>query len=77
MGQSLQKAAEWTSVKDSSGGKLEFTKLNEELLNRIIQYVDGYSAKFPAESKLVFRKPLKWVSTLKPSMISASGCTEK
>ncbi|KAL5005970.1 hypothetical protein ScPMuIL_017128 [Solemya velum] len=76
MGQSLQRAAQWTSAKDGSGGKLEFTKINEELLNTIIQFVDGFSAKYPEESHLLFRKPLKWKTSLKSSSFSGGDYTE-
>lgn len=77
MGQALQRAAQWTSAKGGSGGKLEYTKINEELLNSIIAFVDGFSAKYPDESKLVFKKPLTWQSSLKPNQIRGAGMTER
>lgn len=77
MGQALQRAAQWTSAKGGSGGKLEFTKLNEELLNSIIQYVDGFGAKYADESKLVFKKPLTWQTTVSPDAISAPGLEDR
>lgn len=77
MGQALQRAAQWTSAKGGSGGKLEFTKLNEELLNSIIQYVDGFSAKYADESKLVFKKPLTWQTTVSPDAINAPGLEDR
>lgn len=77
MGQAFTRAAQWTSAKDGSGGKLEFTKINEELLNCIIHFIDGYGSKHPAESKLVFKKPLKWTSSMKPGQVSAGGCSER
>lgn len=77
MGQALQRAAQWTSAKGGSGGKLEFTKLNEELLNSIIQYVDGFSAKYAEESKLVFKKPLIWPTTVSPDAINIPGLEDR
>ncbi|XP_021342535.1 armadillo repeat-containing protein 4-like isoform X1 [Mizuhopecten yessoensis] len=77
MGQAFTRAAQWTSAKDGTGGKLEFTKINEELLNCIVQFIDGYSSKFSSESKLVFKKPLKWQSSLTPNQFSAAGCSER
>ena len=77
MGQSLQRAAQWTSAKDGSGGKLEFNTANEELLNTIIAFVDGFGSKNPEESKLVFKKPLTWKSSLKPNQVSAAGVSDR
>lgn len=77
MGQALQRAAQWTSAKDGSGGKLEFTKINEDLLNTIMQWVDGFSAKNPEEGRLTFKSPLTWQSTLRPDKMSGGGYTEK
>ncbi|KAL3855757.1 hypothetical protein ACJMK2_014960 [Sinanodonta woodiana] len=77
MGQALQRAAQWTSAKGGSGGKLEFTKLNEELLNTIIQWIEGFGAKYPEEAKLNFKSPLTWPSSLRADMLSGAGYTEK
>ncbi|XP_060598171.1 outer dynein arm-docking complex subunit 2-like isoform X1 [Ruditapes philippinarum] len=76
MGQALQRAAQWTSAKGGSGGKLEFTKLNEDLLNAIMNWVDGFGSKYPEEAKLVFKSPLTWITTLRPDKLSG-GFTEK
>ena len=64
MGQALISAAQWTSAKDGSGGKLELTPLNEELLNSILKFVEGFSQKNPEEGKLPFKTALKWQTTL-------------
>ncbi|KAK3083056.1 hypothetical protein FSP39_012730 [Pinctada imbricata] len=77
MGQALQRAAQWTSAKDGSGGKLEFTKINEELLNTIIKFLEGFSSKYPEEAKLVFKSPLTWPSSLTPQTMSGPGLSEK
>lgn len=76
MGQALQRAAQWTSAKGGSGGKLEFTKLNEDLLNTIMNWVEEFSSKNPEESKLVFKSALTWKSTLRPDKLTG-GFTEK
>lgn len=76
MGQALQRAAQWTSAKGGSGGKLEYTKINEELLNSIINFVEGFSAKYQEESQLIFKKPLTWQSSLKPNQMKGQGMTE-
>ena len=70
MGQALISAAQWTSAKDGSGGKLELTPLNEELLNAILKFVEGFSQKCPDEGKLAFKKPLVWETTLGASSFS-------
>ncbi|XP_041374368.1 outer dynein arm-docking complex subunit 2-like isoform X2 [Gigantopelta aegis] len=77
MGQALQRAAQWTSAKDGSGGKLEFTPINEMLLNHILQFIETFSSKNPEEAKLVFRKPLSWQSKLNPSHFSGGSYVEK
>ena len=77
MGQALQRAAQWTSAKGGSGGKLEFTKLNEDLLNAIMHWIDDFTAKNPEESKLIFKTPLAWKSTLRPEKLSGGSFVEK
>lgn len=77
MGQALQRAAQWTSARDGSGGKLEFTPTNEELLHTILQFVEGFSSKSPEEAKLVFKKPFTWKTSLLPSHFSSGAYVEK
>ena len=77
MGQALQRAAQWTSAKDGSGGKLEFTPMNEMLLNQILQFVETFSSKNPEEAKLVFKKPLSWKSKLTPNTFPGAGYADK
>jgi len=76
MGQALGRAAQWTSAKGGSGGKLEFTKLNEDLLNSVMSWIDGFGTKYPDEVKLVFKTALTWKTTLRPDKLSG-GYTEK
>lgn len=76
MGQALQRAAQWTSAKGGSGGKLEFTKMNEDLLHTILSWVEAFGGKYPEESKLVFKSALTWTTTLRQDKLSG-GYTEK
>ncbi|XP_067870254.1 outer dynein arm-docking complex subunit 2 isoform X2 [Heterodontus francisci] len=69
MGVTLTRAAQWTAA-GIMVGKLEFTPLNETLLNSIIKFVEYVSSKHPQEAALVFREPLEWKSKLE---ISAFG----
>ena len=77
MGQTLQRAAQWTTATDGHSGKLEFSTLNEDLLNTVLNFAEGPSGKSPEEGKLVFKKPLTWTTALKPSAFSGSGYIEK
>ncbi|RUS87840.1 hypothetical protein EGW08_004373 [Elysia chlorotica] len=77
MGQTLQRAAQWTTATDGQSGKLEFSTLNEDLLNTVLNFAEGPSGKSPEEGKLVFKKPLTWTTVLKPSSFSGSGYIEK
>ncbi len=40
MGQTLDKACKWTSAKEGMRGKLEYTPANENILNKIIKFVE-------------------------------------
>lgn len=77
MGQTLQRAAHWTSARDGARGKLEFSTLNEDILNQILSSVQDTSSRTPEENKLVFKKPLTWTTQMKPSAFSGSGYVEK
>ncbi|XP_075068107.1 outer dynein arm-docking complex subunit 2 [Mixophyes fleayi] len=66
MGVALTRAAQWTSAGYGTG-KLEFTPLNEALLNDIIKYVEAFSSRHPEEAEFVFREPLEWKTNLEPS----------
>ena len=61
MGVTLSRAARWTSV-EGNQGKLEYTPINEYILNEITQFGAEFSAKNPTESKYVFKRPLEYVS---------------
>ena len=76
MGQTLVSAVQWTPATGDGGrGKLELTKANEVILNKIIAFVDGFSSKHSAEAKLIFKQPFIWNTGLTPSEFS-SGFTQ-
>uniref|UniRef100_A0A4W3H7N5 Outer dynein arm docking complex subunit 2 n=1 Tax=Callorhinchus milii TaxID=7868 RepID=A0A4W3H7N5_CALMI len=64
MGTALTRAARWTSA-GSGLGKLEFTPLNESLLNNIIEFVENLNSRHPQEASYIFKQPLQWKTTLK------------
>nr|XP_039263732.1 armadillo repeat-containing protein 4-like [Styela clava] len=67
MGAAIARAAQWTSVFENGTGKLEFSPLNEKLLNDIIQYVENFGSKHSQEADLAFKDPLTWNSVLPPT----------
>ncbi|KAK6961463.1 adhesion G-protein coupled receptor D1, partial [Biomphalaria glabrata] len=71
MGQTLRRAAQWTSAQDGHTGKLEFTALNEELINMILQFIE--EGKSPEETHLIFKKPLAWKTNLNALQLSGPG----
>lgn len=73
MGQTLSSAAQWTTAKEEGRGKLEYTPANEAILNRIIGLVDGFSSEHSEESKVVFKRPLVWMSQLSLTEFSSGG----
>ncbi|XP_059145279.1 outer dynein arm-docking complex subunit 2-like isoform X1 [Physella acuta] len=75
MGQTLQRAAQWTSAQDGTSGKLEFTSLNEELLNTVLGFLED--GKLSEELNLIFKKPLEWKSTLSMDNFEIPGYKRK
>ena len=71
MGQTLATAAQWTSAREQGRGKLEFSPANELILNRILQFVEGFGGSHPEESKLVFKQPLVWETDLTPDELQS------
>uniref|UniRef100_T1II95 Armadillo repeat-containing protein 4 n=1 Tax=Strigamia maritima TaxID=126957 RepID=T1II95_STRMM len=65
MGQTLFRAAQWTRATEMGKGKLEFTPLNEAILNSIGKFVEDFKNKHPDEAAVVFKSPLIWTSFLK------------
>jgi hypothetical protein len=72
MGSTLTRAARWTSV-GGNKGKLEYTPINEHILNEITTFVQNFPAKNPEESKIVFKKPLEWSSDYLTAQSLGSG----
>ncbi|XP_070570659.1 outer dynein arm-docking complex subunit 2-like isoform X2 [Ptychodera flava] len=70
MGQTLTRAAQWTSASDGGAGKLEFTPINETILNNIIKFVESFPGKHPKEAQMTFKKALEWQTSLEPSAFS-------
>ena len=66
MGQTLAVAANWTTAKEGAKGKLEYTDNNEMILNKIIQFIEGFSSSHSAEAEIEFSQPLTWKTALKP-----------
>lgn len=61
MGVTLSRAAHWTSV-EGMKGKLEFSSINEYILNEITQFAAEFASKNAAEGNYVFNKPLEWTT---------------
>lgn len=66
MGQTLTRAAQWTTT-TSGSGRLESTSVNESVLKEILDFVEHFSAKHPDEAELGFEEPLQWSTTLERS----------
>ena len=71
MGNTLQRAAEWTSAQGSTRLKLEYTLKNEKILNEILGFVEAFPGQQPAAAELQFRTALSWDSHLKAADFSA------
>jgi hypothetical protein len=63
MGATLSSRVEWTSA-SSKGGKLDFSKTNENILREIVRYVENLSRSHPREAQVVFKHPFAWNSPL-------------
>jgi len=63
MGATLSSRVEWTSASDK-GGKLDFSKTNENILREIVKYVETLCRNNPREAQVVFKHPFVWKSPL-------------
>ena len=63
MGTTLSSRVEWTSASDK-GGKLDFSKTNENIMREIVKYIDTLCKSSPRESQVVFKHPFVWKSSL-------------
>lgn len=70
MGQTLTRAAQWTTT-SSGSGRLESTSVNESVLKEILDFVENFSSKHPDEAELEFEEPLQWSTTLERSDFEA------
>lgn len=73
MGNTLDAATRWTSAKSDVMGRLEYTTVNELILNRIAEFTLNFSQQHPEESQVVFRKPMTWVSSQEVSRLVDYG----
>lgn len=71
MGQTLACAAQWTSAREGTKGKLELTPVNETILNEMVSFVENVPQKNPEVANIVFKKPLTWMTTLIPSDVAS------
>ena len=63
MGATLSSRVEWTSA-SSKGGKLDFSKTNENIMREIVKYVENLCRNNPREAQVVFKHPFTWTSSL-------------
>lgn len=75
MGAALSSRAEWTSASET-GGKLDFSKANVELLLDILRYVEELCRDHPREATVIFRQPFSWKSSLTMDKLEALGSSE-
>lgn len=71
MGNTLKRAAEWTSAQGSTRLKLEYTPQNEKILNQVLGFVEAFPGSQPAAADYQFRAPLTWETQLRPTEFSA------
>ena len=70
MGAALSSRANWISASET-GGKLDFSKSNESLLQEIVRQVERLVRDHPREGEVSFSKPFIWHSSLKISTFDA------
>lgn len=64
MGLTIGRARKGTSAADG-GSRIPFNAINENLLNKIIDWVTSYAGAHPEESKLKFKSTMTWSTSLK------------
>ena len=64
MGQTISQARKGTSAADG-GSRLAYNAVNENLLNKVISWVQSYTSAHPAEGDRKFKSPLTWPTSLK------------
>ncbi|KAF7258569.1 hypothetical protein EG68_03236 [Paragonimus skrjabini miyazakii] len=73
MGCTLSQAAEWTSVRGGSSGKLEYSQINQKILGTITEFLKDYCSKNPDVKKITFKSALRWRTRLSPEIFSENG----
>ena len=63
MGATLSSRIEWTSA-SIKGGKLDFSKTNENILREIVKYIENLCRSNPREAQVVFKHPFVWTSSI-------------
>lgn len=69
MGATLSSRIEWTSAGET-GGKLDFSRSNEQLLHDMLSYVETIATEHPTEAGAVFKRPFVWNTWLQLSNFS-------
>lgn len=64
MGLTLARARKGTSAANG-GSKLAYNAVNENLLNKVIEWVQSYASSHPDEGKLKFKSTMTWPTALK------------
>lgn len=79
MGLTMSRAAEWTSTTgQGSGGKLEYTAVNNEILTNIVQWIENFLQTRGQEvSQISFHSPLSWYTTLTPDLFTGNADYKK
>ncbi|GAA49474.1 hypothetical protein CLF_103109 [Clonorchis sinensis] len=66
MGSTLSRAAEWTSARGGSSGKLTSSPINNDILEEAVYFLKNYQTMNPGAQNLVFKSALKWKTSLLP-----------
>ncbi|TGZ70260.1 hypothetical protein CRM22_003307 [Opisthorchis felineus] len=66
MGCTLSRAAEWTSARGGSSGKLTSSPINNAVLEEAVDFLKNYHTTNPGAQNLVFKSALKWKTSLSP-----------
>lgn len=64
MGQTIAQARKGTSAADG-GSRIAYNAVNENLLNKVMNWVQTYTSAHPAEASRKFKGALTWPSSLK------------
>ncbi|KER33955.1 hypothetical protein T265_00387 [Opisthorchis viverrini] len=76
MGCTLSRAAEWTSARGGSSGKLSSSSINNAILEEAVYFLKNYQTTNPGAQNLVFKNALKWKTSLLPQDMKGFTITE-